>query len=183
MKVLIMLSGGVESTALLHYAKECNYEVECVHVIWNNKTQREANHAARIADYYGVPYSELNMKSGEFQGKYHNVARRDSLWWGCGLLTYAPIGGYNEVWYGAHCDEISPVALGPAGVTLLLRSVNCDTDVKCPMFHMSKVDQWNTLPQEVKKLLVTCNNPGKDGKPCGICEKCIEWKSFAINAQ
>ena len=180
MKVLVMLSGGVESSALVEHAIRNKYEVECLHVVWNNKTTVEGNHARKIAEHYKVPYSEMRIEADEFR-KYSSVKRRDSVWWACGVLTYAPLGGYNEVWYGTHRDEISPVALAPAGTTLLLRSVDCDTDVKSPLHRYSKQEQWNILPELIKKIVTTCNNPGENEKPCGVCEKCLEWKSFAIS--
>ena len=175
-----MLSGGVESSALVENAIANYYDVECLHVVWNEKTRIEGKHARKIAEYYKVPYSEMRIDADEFR-KYNKVKRKDSVWWACGLLTYAPLGGYNEVWYGTHRDEISPVALAPAGTTLLLRSVGCDAEIESPLHNHTKREQWSFLPDEVRKIVVTCNNLGENEKPCGKCEKCLEWKSFAIS--
>ena len=180
MKVLVMLSGGVESSALVEYAIRNKYEVECLHVVWNNKTATEGKHARKIAEFYKVPYSEMRIEADEIR-KYSKVKRKDSVWWACGLLTYAPLGGYNELWFGTHCDEGSPTALGPAGLTLMLKSVGCDANIDSPLHKYSKQEQWNALPELIKKIVTTCNNPGENEKPCGVCEKCLEWKSFAIS--
>lgn len=179
-KILVMLSGGVESSALVQNAITNYYDVECLHVVYNEKTRIEGKHARKIADYYKVPYSEMRIEADLFK-KYINVRRKDSVWWGCGLLTYTPVGEYNEVWFGMHRDEVSPNAFGTAGVKLILESVGCDTDVDSPLHMHSKQEQWSFLPDEVRKIVTTCNNPGKNEKPCGKCEKCLEWKSFAIS--
>ena len=179
-KVLVMLSGGVESTALVQTAITNYFDVECLHVVWNNKTSIEGKHARMIAEYYDVPYSEMRIEADEFK-KYKDAPRKDSTWWACGLLTYGPIGGYNELWFGTHRDEGSPTALGPAGLTLMLQSVGCNATVETPLHMHSKQEQWSFLPDKVREMVTTCNNPGKDEEPCGKCEKCIEWKSFAIN--
>ena len=113
--------------------------------------------------------------------KYNEVRRKDSVWWACGLLTYGPLGEYNEVWFGTHRDETHPASLGPAGVKLMLESVGCDAEIESPLHKHTKQEQWSFLPDEVRKMVFTCNNPGKDEKPCGECEKCEEWKKFAIS--
>ena len=177
-----MLSGGVESSALVQHSVDENIEAECVHVIWDNKTKREAVNAKKIAEHYNVLYNEIHMKVGEFNGKYGSVARQDKLWWTCGILTIAPLGNYDQIWMGTHCDEISPVALGPAGVALLLNSVGCNATMESPLHSYTKQEQYYSLPKEIKDLVISCNRITSDGSPCGICEKCIEWKNFAISA-
>jgi 7-cyano-7-deazaguanine synthase in queuosine biosynthesis len=177
-----MLSGGVESSALVQHAVDMNIEAECLHVIFDNKTLREAKSARKIAEWHSLPYAEVTMNVDTFGDKYKQVKRKDSPWWGCGILTVAPLGDYDQVWYGTHREEISPVALGPSGVTLVLKSVGCNASLESPLHSYSKQEQYNSLNSVVKKLVISCNIVTVDGAPCMKCEKCIEWKNFVISA-
>ena len=187
MKVLVMLSGGVESTALIKYGLDKGYTVECLHVTFNNKSAMEHRQAKQIAEYYHVEYSQISIDISEYHDKQerHAIPRMDNPYWGCGLLTCAPIGGYNEAWYGTHLGETPPGASGPAGINLVLQGVGCETRVKSPLFKKTKKEQWEMLSEDVKQLVTSCNRIESERDyrrgPCGICEKCKEWKKFAIS--
>jgi len=182
MKVLVMLSGGVESTALVNHAINNGIEVECLHAVYNRKTITEGIFAKQICEYYNVPYFEATFSNERFNQKYSKIPRKDSVWWAAALLTSAPLGGYNEVWFGMHLEEMSMTASGPIGMNLMLSSVDCEAKLDSPLSKHTKQQQWNSLPDEVKQLVTGCGQRfSKDDKPCGKCEKCEEWKKFAIS--
>lgn len=62
-KALVLLSGGIDSTTCLAMAIE-RYEkknVSTLNMFYGQKHQREIKAARRIADYYGVPYMEMDL--------------------------------------------------------------------------------------------------------------------------
>ncbi len=185
-----MLSGGVESTALVHYGVSNEYEVETVHACFDNKTAYEGKAARKIAKMYNVPYSQINIDASEFNDKYPTTQRADHPWWGAALLVSAPSGNYDEVWFGSYLGETPPGAPGPAGVMLILQSAGCmNTRVTSPLYLKSKKEQWDMLSSDVQSCIVSCIKQYKDGKTCWeaidnelrkVCQKCKEWKKWNI---
>ena len=180
--ILIMLSGGVESSALLQLAVNNDYIVECVHATWDNKTNMEHKQARKIAEHYNVPYSNIIMNAEEFNSKERTLkpVRQGSRWCAAILLT-APVGDYDEIWFGSFLGEVAPGSTGPAGAEIVLRSMECEAKICSPLYQMKKIDQWKMLPKEVQRLITSCNEIKSDGDlPCGECEKCQEWKLHNI---
>ena len=184
-----MLSGGVESTALVQYGLKKGYEVETVHVVFDNKTLYEGKAARKIAEFYDVPYSEVIIDNGEFNNKYLGIQRADHPWWACGVLICAPVGNYDEVWFGSYLGESAPGAQAPSGAMLILQSADCWSMIRSPLYQRPKIDQWNMLPSTVKSYIVSCIKQYKDGKTCWeaidndlrkVCQKCKEWKKWNI---
>lgn len=186
MKVLVCLSGGVESSALVQYGVRNNFTVECIHATWDNKTKYEHYQAKKIAEHYGVPYSNIIMNCEEFntKGERNSVPVKDLARWGAAVLLTAPVVNYNQVWFGSFLGESPPGAKAPAGAELIMQSVDCQSEVCSPLYQMKKIDQWKMLDDEVKQLVTSCNNIRDEltlaQGPCGYCEKCKEWELHKI---
>ena len=182
MKTLVMLSGGVESSALVHHGIKLGYNVECVHATWDNKTTMEHKQAKKIAEYYNVPYSNIVMNAEEFNAKERPAVHvKDNPRWGAAILLTAPVDDFKEIWFGSFLGESAPGVTGPAGIEIILRSVGSDAKVCSPLYRMKKAQQWDMLPREVKQLVTSCNKIKSDGDvPCGECEKCQEWDLHKI---
>ena len=180
--ILIMLSGGVESSALLQLAVNNDYIVECVHATWDNKTAMEHKQAKEICKIFEVPYSNIILNAEEFNSKERTLKPiKDSPRWAAALLLTAPVGDYDEIWFGSFLGETTPGATGPAGAEILLRSAGCNAKVTSPLYQMKKIDQWKMLRPDVRSLITSCNEIKSDGDlPCGECEKCQEWKLHNI---
>ena len=182
MKVLVMLSGGIESSALVHHGVSNGYQVECVHATWDNKTNMEHKQARKIAEHYNVPYSNIIMNAEEFNSKRRATVKvKDSPRWGAALLLTAPVDDFKEVWFGSFLGESAPGATSPAGAEIILRSVGCEAKICSPLYQVMKREQWRMLPKEVQRLVTSCNRIKQDGDlPCGNCEKCREWELHKI---
>lgn len=134
-KVLVLLSGGIDSTtclamALDHRTKD---DVMCVCLTYGQKHNKEILSARKVASYYDVPLIEhdissvmefsncpLLAKSSE-QIKHESYAQQLKELGGEGTVdTYVPFRngvlasiaaalalqfGCTEVWYGAHADD------------------------------------------------------------------------------
>jgi 7-cyano-7-deazaguanine synthase in queuosine biosynthesis len=186
MRILVMLSGGVESTALVHHGVKEGHEVECVHAVWDNKTQYEGNRAKAICRYYNVPYFETTILNQALNDKYPTQKRMDHPFWGAALLTSVPVGMYDEVWFGSYLGESPPGALAPAGAKMVLMAADCDTDVRSPLYLYKKKEQWGLLPKEVQDLTITCAKYYKLNMNCikakltPLCQKCEECRKWKI---
>ena len=187
MKALVMLSGGVESTALLKHALDNDIEVEAVHAYWDNKTKHEALAARAISNYYDIQYSDMGIQADDLFKKYRNITVPDSPWWGSVAVMAAPIVKCTEIWFGSYLGESAPGASGPAGVNLILQSVGCEARTKSPLYRKTKSEQWDMLDDNVKEMVVSCIKQYKhNGENCikrnvkDPCQKCKEWAKWQI---
>lgn len=65
MKVLVLVSGGIDSTTCLALAvdKYGRENVSALSMYYGQKHDKELECAKKVADYYGVDYKELNLSS------------------------------------------------------------------------------------------------------------------------
>lgn len=65
MKVLVLVSGGIDSTTCLALAvdKYGRENVSALSMYYGQKHDKELECARKVADYYGVDYKELNLSS------------------------------------------------------------------------------------------------------------------------
>ena len=60
-RILVLFSGGLDSTVLLAYLKKQGYLPEAIIFDYGQKHKVEIEHAKRIAEKYGVPYDIINI--------------------------------------------------------------------------------------------------------------------------
>lgn len=130
-KVIVLLSGGIDSTTCLALAKETADEVVALNVFYGQRHAREIKSARDVADYYGVELLEINMayifeysdcsllahsdkqiekKSYAEQMKGDNKPVSTYVPFRNGLMLSAATAialsvGASSVWYGAHADD------------------------------------------------------------------------------
>ena len=203
---VVMFSGGVESVATLNWAVN-NMDFDklvCVHNLWKDMETSGSHklnpNIKKICDYYDVPLrvyeytdplGDLYKQDGFDQLDYiHSsnhwlltamqIAKRyptiKDFMWGvnCGLKT--------------HGDDKGDYPFLPRSWQFTLAFDNYvhnmgeDTGQRLwpPASHMTKLQMWESIPNEVKPLVQSCGFPLKyDGQsPCGECSKCIEFESM-----
>ena len=146
MKVLVLLSGGCESSALLEYGKREGHELHAVHVTFSNATVQENDFCKELCDYYNIPlYFPLiqNDLMNRDHGKYnpYDISR----WLPIAALIASTNQDYDEVWYGAHKKDNLPV-LGRIEVIFdlligLTKQVP-NTKIKAPLYPHTKLEQY-----------------------------------------
>jgi 7-cyano-7-deazaguanine synthase in queuosine biosynthesis len=191
MKVLILLSGGVESTALIKhglsektkdYYQVNNIEVECLHVCYSRKligtrTGQELVQSKKICDHYGVKLWTFIRDLGDFGVQYPKVVR-DALIWFSDAIIVAAAGDFDEVWFGNHADDNYGLMRQLYGMWQIQSEATFNRKpprLRSPLRLVRKLDQWNSIP-EVHDLVKTCTiiNDDSNGK-CGECMKCKEF--------
>lgn len=203
---VIMLSGGVESVAILEWATKSNWfePVICVHNVWKDIQYTSSPvvnaNIPKICEHYDVPlfiYEQSdplqNFKDekwgieqipGVHSSKHWlltmmNIAARypsiKHFFWGvnAGLKVPGQEGDYNFL---ARASEFTIC------FNTYVHSMSRDTNQRLvpPLSHMTKLQLWNMIPDDVKPLVQSCTQPlAFDGQsPCGSCAKCLEFQEI-----
>lgn len=66
-KILVLFSGGLDSTVCLYLARDMSANVEAISFNYSQKHKVELKKAKRIAKELGVPHSIITIQSGIFQ--------------------------------------------------------------------------------------------------------------------
>lgn len=67
-KAVILLSGGMDSTTLLYYAKKLHSDVHAVIINYNQKHVKEIKHAMQIVDDIAVPFTVVQIQFPKYEG-------------------------------------------------------------------------------------------------------------------
>jgi len=177
-KVLILLSGGCESTALLELAKQEGHDVLCVHGSWSNATEEEKGFCTWAAEQYGYPIYYPQIDSNEMAPLKRHVALDIAHWLPIASLLSIQLQDIDLVWYGAHMKD-DMVALGMIRFTFdILKKFTSSnipkTEIEAPLHRKKKIQQYDMVPEHIRERILFCQR--KKDTPCGICKKCQEWK-------
>ena len=171
---LILFSGGVESTALLTIAEKQDILLLSDLPFAKYQTGYDKSKCEQIADYFGnrIIFYECCMPDDgdKWQHQIH---------W---LMTAAHLyvnsrNDITEVWHGRSLDENRKMSSQKIDTYArheeAWRILNPKIKLFKPLEFLSKKQQWNLIPDEVKPLVNSCiyaNN-------CGTCHKCKEFKT------
>ena len=193
---IIPLSGGTESTALVYDCVKRGIKPLCFHVElgshWQQQVQAAENIAAALdVDLRIIEYFNPDPCANRQKTKEHY----ESLW-GAGVppmfFTWTNIAqlvnlsnphihriyyGYNAGIHSAddglgdkHTDWVDDHF---RSIERVLGKLNIPTKMSAPLGHMSKLDQWNSIPEDIQMLVHTCVHPALNH--CGECGKCREF--------
>ena len=172
MHALIMYSGGVESTALIQYAKSCDYEYTLAHLTHNVKSQNEMT--ACSDDVH-----EIVMLKPTFDKQFTNAHADVSLWLAMAMQLVGR-GDFDCVWFGTHvADNHFKVKQMQTSWRAMMKILKLDCALDSPLCDRTKLDQYNMLTSEQKNSIVSCKN-GINIDPCGHCDKCQEFETHVL---
>lgn len=173
--VLVLLSGGLDSTACIHYYLNQNFKVNAIFIDYGQKAkQKEFNSATLIADHYGVQIDCLKFSSmqdfseGEIKG-------RNAFFVLAVLLAYPTNKGLISM--GIHsgtpyydCSELFIKNMNSILDGYTSGQVHLDIPfLKCDKRMIFNYCKDNEVPIE---LTYSCQN-GTD-PPCGVCSSCLD---------
>jgi 7-cyano-7-deazaguanine synthase len=99
--ILVLLSGGIDSTACVEYYISRGYSVSALHINYGQPNCiQEQTAAASIADHYRIPLQQISIKDVSFAEGY--IAARNAV-----LLCLALMlsrGKWNLIALGIHAD-------------------------------------------------------------------------------
>ncbi len=182
---VIAFSGGVESTAVMAWAKARGEKVAAFNFALSLPeppygpierwlaTQRI--NARQIAEKLGVPLMEIDLTMTNLgtlrpeKPEYKYSFQRWYISFFLGLLTvYNP--QIKNLYYGLNDQDTTAVNPQMRGtMESFIGIMTGDNRLQTPLAHLTKAEQWELIPDDVKPLVLTCFN-----KVCGHCFKCRE---------
>lgn len=207
MKALVVLSGGLDSTAALRLSQEQYDEVEAISFDYKQKQRVELELAAKSCARLGVKHqvldisflndinkgfsantdSDMEMPTiedvlGEPQPVTY-VANRNMILMSI-AASYAETRGIERIicgfqsndTYGYH--DTTPIFVQKLN-DVLDENRTHKIEIVAPFVSMSKLDELKAVMEldgnlDLFATTITCYNPDKEGKSCGVCPSCSE---------
>lgn len=170
--VLVLLSGGIDSTACVHYYLKLNFLVTCLFIDYGQKAKiKEYLSAKKVAKYYEIKLKKISvthlnkMSSGLIYG-------RNLFLLSTALLCF---GNRGLIAFGIH-DGTAYKDCKPYFVEIVQKIVDIyyggNVIIDTPFIKFTKNEIWNYCLENNVPVNITysCEN-GKD-QPCGKCESC-----------
>lgn len=169
---LILFSGGVESTALLTLANKDDLIVLIDSDYYPDRTFNPRY--KEILNYFSFDVKVLQFNYN-FSLRRNRPRQQAGFYLHLADIIIQDEPGIFEVWYGLHRDE------PPDRVKEAFRMVNENwklthpfNPLVYPLKHLSKQEQWNLLPEDIKPLINNCIY----NTNCGNCRKCLELSAL-----
>lgn len=199
-KAVILLSGGLDSSTTLYYAKNKGYKCHALIFDYSQKHKREIKAAISIAKKYNTPFELIKIKfpwkgSSLLDNKLEIPRSRDTnqmssiipstyvparnLVFLSFALSYAEAIGAKYIFIGANIVDYSgypdcrPQFLKAFEHVIEKGARDNDIRLKAPLIKMRK-EQILRLAVKLGvpvNLTWSCYNGGK--QPCGVCDSCI----------
>ncbi|MFH1368679.1 MAG: 7-cyano-7-deazaguanine synthase QueC [Elusimicrobiota bacterium] len=203
-KAVILLSGGLDSSTALYYAKSKGYACSCLIFDYGQRHKKELKSAVKIARLAGCPYKIIKIKLPWQAGSLLN--KKLSIPDNCQLSTvnalpstYVP--GRNTIFIShalSYAESINAcrIFIGANAVDFsgypdcrpdyykawnrVLSALGTGVRVETPLIKLTK-EKIIRIGQSLKVpygLTWSCYEGGR--KPCGICDSCrFRAKGFA----
>lgn len=203
-KAVVLLSGGIDSTTTLYYAKSKGYQCFALIFDYGQRHRREIRSAVAVAKRAKIPYQILKIKlpwkGSSLLDKKLKVPVRRKL---SGIpstyvparntiflsfaLSYAEAIGAKAIFIGANAIDFSGYPdCRPAFYRSFRKVAQTGTKAQkikilTPLINMTKA-QIIRLGRKLKAPLDitwSCYKGGR--KPCGVCDSCrLRQKGFSL---
>lgn len=193
MKVLLLYSGGLDSTTALYLLKEWGHEVHCLGIHYGQKHSGELDAARMICRYKGVSYQEVlcDLPPGRSRltggRKYSGnaseyfVPGRNTVFFAIALNVALSIGA-DAVAVGCNKDDFGgfpDCRREYLDAMEVLYKASLPDDAKVPEILFPFLDHSKAEVLEMAEGLsvpihwtVSCYNYDDESAPCGSCPAC-----------
>lgn len=181
--VLILLSGGIDSSALVQYHISQGEKVEAVFFDYGQKScEQEYISAKKISEHYNVRlhYKKLGFKLSDYNGEYYC---RNALFIlaACGFLekptSLISIGIHSGTsYYDSSQNFIKDTQ------TILDGYFGGITRVLAPFINYSKSQVYEYAIHHKVPIQLTYSCEVGGIKPCGHCLSCIDRRLLSVSA-
>jgi 7-cyano-7-deazaguanine synthase len=182
-KVIVLASGGLDSTACIAYYLHLGYEVKPLWMNYGQKAARmESLAIRRVARFYKLPLQTVLLKGLKWAATKNNpeYLGRNAIMALCGATSLPHENGLISM--GIHsgttyvdCSEAFQNQIAEL-VTLLFRGLVA-ADFPFAKWQKTDIAQFSFQYNVPVKLTYSCLNGTVP--PCGICESCLERQSLA----
>jgi 7-cyano-7-deazaguanine synthase in queuosine biosynthesis len=193
---IIPWSGGTESTALVYDCVKRGLNPLCFHVEIGVHWQQQVQAVRTMADMLGVDLTFIEyFNERPFADKqqtmdyYHehtslNLVPMFFIWTNMAQLVclhnpyidkmyYGFNGGIREVGDGKGDKHSEWVDDHFRSMERVLGKMGINVQMSAPLAHMSKVEQWESIPEDLQQHVHTCAH--LSDRHCGECNKCREF--------
>lgn len=175
--VLLLLSGGIDSTACLHFYKDQFSEVDCLFVDYGQPALDMERRAVRsISDYYSINLKELQI-SGSLEQKDGEFFGRNALFLTLALTQFRAKSGLIAI--GIHAgtgyDDCSfDFKRSMQGLFDQYKSKS--VEVGAPFINWTKNEIWDYCREIKIPLNLTYSCELGLEQPCNKCKTCKDLK-------
>lgn len=202
-KVVVMLSGGLDSTTCLAYAKAQGYDCYALSFNYQQRHVAELTAAEAIARHFNVPHKIFDLAIDQFGGSAltdHTLQVPEYTGEGTIPITYVParntiflsialawaeILGAKEIFIGvSHVDYSGYPDCRPEYIAAFQQLANLATKVgvedggiqiHAPLINLSKGE---TIKLGIElgvdySKTISCYQVNLHGHACGICDSCV----------
>ncbi|MBS7626944.1 7-cyano-7-deazaguanine synthase QueC [Candidatus Bathyarchaeota archaeon] len=204
MKVVVILSGGVDSSTVAYYARSKAYDVHAITFDYGQIASKEVHHAMMIADRLGINHKVINMSSlrsllennalmndsipmpSEFSPSII-VPFRNAIFLSI-AVAYAVSIRASKVMYGAHGSDSSYYPdcrkeFYDAFQKAARLGTETQIEIDAP-FHSMKKPEILILGSKLGvPYEITWSCYLNKNNHCGVCESCINRKKAFIEAE
>ena len=209
---VIILSGGIDSTALLYSSLGKGYEVECLTFIYGQKHRKEVDSARRVAGRVNAPHRVIDLSPLReiFSGsaltdanidipevpetaehydtlKATIVPNRNAIFLSI-AVGYAVSRGADNVFFGAHYSDrgVYPDCreefVESFQSTERLATANPELNVAAPFVNMEKSDIVRLGAGLGVPFIETWSCYKGGDEHCGVCSSCRERKRAFVDS-
>lgn len=181
--VLILLSGGIDSTACVAYYKAHKFAIHALFVDYGQAAAKlEFNAASLVCKHYRIPLKRIELVGGIAYGK-GEILGRNAFLVNTALMNFEQKSGLISI--GIHsgtnywdCSE---------EFTLIMqRLLNAYTggmiNIDVPFLKWTKQDIWGFCLKEIVPIQLTYSCELGDKQPCGNCLSCKDLESLNANS-
>lgn len=173
MKILVLLSGGIDSAVILAAYKEAGHDCTAVGFDYNQPHHIELDHAEMVADYYKVPFERWGLP--QIPKVNDVVFAGRNLVLAAMAISIAQARGADAIAIGCNASDWMrfPDCRPPFWQSVKEAAVSYGIEVLTPLVHHPKSE----VVAQARKLGVpidltwSCYEP-INGKPCGKCLAC-----------
>jgi 7-cyano-7-deazaguanine synthase len=172
---LVLLSGGLDSTACLHFVRTLKPDVAALFVDYGQRSVRhELDSAQRVTKWYGVPLHRHRIDRLLVEESGGVPARNGLL-----VLLAANLIGCRDclIFLGIHRG--TPFSdCTPAFVALTQQLLDLHSDgrvrLAAPFLNWTKADIWDYIASEAVPHNLTYSCELGSDQPCGKCNSCAD---------
>lgn len=179
----ILLSGGIDSTACLHYCISQNYEVHPIFIDYGQLAhKKESDAVARICQYYSVKYSVIKcsfnrvFKGGEILG------RNLFLLSNAIMLIKEKSYLYISIHAGIEYYDCSNEFFLKSKI-LVSEMTNDLVSLRAPFIGWLKNDIWIYCKKEKVPIGITYSCELGLDQPCENCQSCKDLLNLYANTK
>jgi 7-cyano-7-deazaguanine synthase len=171
--VLILFSGGIDSTACLNYYHKLNFQIQLLFIDYGQSAKKKELKAVRaISKYYDVSFNVLQIREGE-NYEAGLILGRNAVFYFLALMNLKNTHGLiaSGIHYGTGYYDCSQDFLDAVQV-LIDKYTDRSVIAEAPFINFTKTDIVNYCMREKVPLKLTYSCENGLNQPCGKCPTC-----------